>query len=416
MSESLNPPADSSGIQTINVLPGGIESALEKLRKNGLVHDRTSADKPNKGGIRATLSNMIILARDNGEEDLIRILAENHPSRFFIVNYNNSLGEDLTTSITQRAVRGASGIPVKTEEIHIRVTPDSVKLVKNLVLSNLIPDIETITITTGTPGDNQREALLRESLLSISDTFIGSVGDLLDNYSSESVLSKESEASVVRKLDCYPLFFPRIARWCDLISEQFDSEEARKNLSNLSNVNIYYKPLNDSSSIPDEPVLMAVWILKSLNLKPTGVVSSGTDDGVTVVSTSGIKNQSGNGLSNEYSLPEEVLLSFRPVKKISLSNISSVSFEMNSGKNVSYVLTCSYLHSISAIEVSSGGFGESSDSTDAAIGEVCEFYVRRLPVQEISPAESAIQLIRGNGRREIIGEISELKSVLRQVL
>jgi len=399
--------AVDSDFRSTQVDPGSIGSALEKARKaaiTGKSDNQGEESKPNKAGIRATLSNMIILVRGKCEEGLIEKLAENHPSRFFVIEYHNSLGEPLSTNVARRTVKGASGLLIQTEEIHIRVTPDSVKLVKNLILSHLVPDIETITLAIGKPSVDSRETLLRDDLISISDTFMGSVLDTIERPSENSSLNSVRYSA---------LFSPRISKWRSLIAEQFDSEEARKNLSALSSICITY--CEESANIlPEEALLIASWILDSLKISPKEKLAG--EDGKIIIKCRGLNESA----SKSAALPNETMLTFKASENNALSHISGVSFEMKNAKDVSsdgvsYVLNCSYLNNISAIEISSGGVGESKDSSSevaASSGDVCEFYVRRIPTHQICIAESAIELIRGRGGVASLNELEVLRDLI----
>lgn len=392
-------------VETTVVPPSRIGSELDRLRKESVrISSGNNGSEKIGGTIRATLSNLIILteAREQGGKtpensmisQCIEKLALLHPSRFFVICVDSNLSQSLRTEIHSRTIKGTSGAITQTEEIHISVHPDSLKLLKNIILAHLVPDIETICLELS----NMELLSYREQLLHVVKELIDtsiSYAPYRFTESRKPQSEKEPYTSPAFRDICWSL----LGKWRMLISEQYDSQEAQKLIEKISDIHIIYtNNQEENSNIPDEAISLAAWLLSSLKLFPnTKHEITRNEIQVTCTSTAKMKSQ--------------VTLHLSGVPKKGLSRISQVKIEMKLSPESSFATSCTYLPSIESIEVTSGGKGE-ADDTRSISGETCEFYFRRCSVQQISISEAALELIRGEKPADLFEEFEKLKSLL----
>jgi hypothetical protein len=386
------------------VSPSRIGNELDQLRRDSL---RNSNEKGNatQPTVRATLSNMILIApcsQDSNKEDYVSIciedLAKTHPSRFFIITINVAIETKLKTTVASREVYGNSGLKIQTEEIHIEVHPTSIQLVKNLVLAQLIPDIETIAIELFRSKDHPYREGLIEVLHDMLDTLI--------SYSpfnplKEGIISSpaEGETIIAKNVAYRNLCWPMTSKWRALVSEQFDTDQALHALSRVKNITITYSESINNKEIPEEALLLASWILSSLEISVSSRIKNGNNQ--TILACKG-KDQT-----------TKASLIFVPTNREGLSCISEVTIEMEDSETASFQTNCTYLPSLHAIEVTSGGKGD-AELRESNIGDTCEFYLRRIAVSHYSISEAALELIRGATPLDIYDAYVPLRNFTRQ--
>jgi hypothetical protein len=263
---------------TTKVSPSSIRSELDRLRKESDTSRPDPGSSTGQGTIRATLSNIIILAphtphhqdTDCPISECIENLAGMHPSRFFVVYAGSELQEPLLTEITSRELSGTEAETVQTEEIHISVHPDSLHIIKNLILSHLVPDIETICLEISGVREHPFRTQILETLKDLIDTCISYAPSRL--LTGSKTVSSETYCKPLNyKYLCWPL----LEKWRLLISEQYDSQEAQNLIENISDIWISFSenPENNAS-VPDEALTLAAWILSSLKLFPNTIIES----------------------------------------------------------------------------------------------------------------------------------------------
>lgn len=285
------------------VEPKNIRSSFTKIKqqlgKAGAQGEDTS--------VRVLLSNVIILAISNQQQSsdyyysLIDTLSVSHPSRFFIVEYNcaDEVTEPLKSAIGVRSVTVKTGTETITEELYLSAAGDQVKVLPNLLLSHLAPDVPIITVLLNDPRDanklsnsEQREhhALSFKSLLisieemsdvviydsSQFDDFRKSINALL---SFKKVLAAKQSAEMVSSIgrplkggvalaELRDISWRRTKRWRALIAEHFDGElgeDLPKNITSLSF--IYESDPKAKPSLSGDILLTASWIFSSLSLQ-----------------------------------------------------------------------------------------------------------------------------------------------------
>jgi hypothetical protein len=389
-----------TNIHKTEVSPSRIGNELDQLRRDSL---RSSNEKgnPTQPAVRATLSNMILIApcpQDAAKEDYVSIciedLAKTHPSRFFIITINDALATRLKTTVASRDVSGNSDLKIQTEEIHIEVHPESIQLVKNLVLAQLIPDIETIAIELFRSKDHPYREKLVEVLHDMLDTLI--------SYSpfnplKEGIISSpaEGETRMGKSVAYRNLCWPMTSKWRALISEQFDTDQALHALSRVKNITITYSDTSSNKEIPGEALLLASWILSSLEISVTSRIR--TENSQTLLACHGKDKNT------------RASLIFAPTNLEGLSYISEVTIEMEDSETSSFQTNCTYLPALHAIEVTSGGKGDAKVS-ESNIGDTCEFYLRRCAVGHYSISQAALELIRGDTPLDIYDAFVQLRN------
>lgn len=384
--------------QAKEVKPAHIGAELERMRKSlssSLLDNSKNSSKNSNSSIRATLSNMIILVPSiedhqsacDSISECIEGLATSHPSRFFIIEIDKNLKHPLTTSVKGRELKNPSGTLLQTEEIHISIHPDSLSLIKNLILSHLIPDIETIYLEISTGSHPFRKVLL-EALSECIDTCI--------TYAPDKEIEKSSTS--LKKIDHKYICWPLLSKWRSLISEQYDSPETQKMVEKISDIFITFTQ-NDSetSKIPDEALALSSWMISSLHAFPNAV-DRDEENRTSITCTSTTKNKT------------ELKVHFQPYTKKSFSGVSQVRIVMQLSDRSSFETSCTYLPSIESIEVTSSGKGEALDEPSKP-GDTCEFYFRRTSIQQKKTSEAILELIRGEETLDVHEVFQKLKNL-----
>lgn len=354
-----------SGEQT---KPENIAGVLEKLKKNILSPKVGESPK-----VRSTLSNFILLygadvdsSKSSSIDLLLLEVAKCHPSRFFVIQYDSSLSEPLTCSVKSRELKNSSGIALQTEEIFISVGTKGVALVKNLVLSHLVPDIETVLVF---PKYSEKSVDLNEltfQILPIVDSFICEAPDkYLREYIQDNMVSFRSKY----------LAWLRIARWRNAISEQFDSTYSAHALKRLERISIEIS----GSEIRDEALFLVSWILDCLGYKVDTSEPIGKEKPLRIF------------LLKEECKPAELEFSF--VTNPGLCGISKLGFYMQGDHGQNYVIESSYKSTEHSMQIST--FGDHNSSEEQG-HETCEFYVRKINCEALSESELVVNLLRSS--------------------
>lgn len=231
------------GAMRIAVKPAGIEQELTNAWRQAADAD-SAREAAALGGaeprVKVTLSNIILCADTTHSnvspqlvERIIEDLCATHPARFFIVEPNlQADAPPIETAVSSRCVMADSGSHVCSEEIYIAAAVKGIEPLNNLVLSLLVPDVETITLFFADPcaaeGDWPRLfADVSKELFALSDRVI-----------YDSLLFSDYECGIAQlaafaggsAFDLSPflqgkyrdLNWRRIKRWRTLLAEQFD--------------------------------------------------------------------------------------------------------------------------------------------------------------------------------------------------
>ncbi len=273
------------------VPPAKIVGELERIRREAAALDAEKealASGEAAPRVRSTLSNLVLLVFEDEPgigkstvEDLITELCVAFPSRFFIAGFSQERGGEsdsvLDTAVSSRCVLTNSGMHVCSEEVYVSVHPDSVDLVPNLLLSLLIPDVETILLVLGDPGavasdSHAAEAFtkLLAGLDSVSDRVEYDSAFFRDYALSHTRLCVDgSENSPARR----DLNWSRMSKWRSLLAEQFDSEGGEGIMDGVSSFRLSTSVAQDQFSLgrPGSDVLLFLgWCLSCLGWKATG--------------------------------------------------------------------------------------------------------------------------------------------------
>ena len=259
------------------VIPAQIPSAIGKLWREAAELDQAKADDK-KARIKATLSNLIMLADEESQsficgslDELITELCIGFPSRFFVVGLNS---EELAleTGVSSRCVLARSGSHVCSEEVYVRGGGSTADLIPNLLLSLLVPDVESTLLLLSDPlgrgfdsnvilSSLSRSKTWADRLLYDSSTFEKygqSVSSLFDTFLSEGEGGAKLSTQIV------DLQWLRLERWRSLIAEQFDSAALGDPRSDIARLGLRVKA-KGADSVPGDAFLLASWIVSALS-------------------------------------------------------------------------------------------------------------------------------------------------------
>jgi len=348
--------------------PENIAGVLEKLKKN--LASPKMGESPK---VRSTLSNFILLygsdkdtTKNSSIDGLLLEVAKCHPSRFFVIQYDSSLAEPLTCAVKSSELKNSSGISLQTEEIFISVGDKGVALVKNLILSHLVPDIETVLVFPKYSQKSEKLNDLTFQILPIVDSFICEAPDkYLRAFIRDNLVSFRSKY----------LAWLRIARWRNAISEQFDATYSLQALEGLERISIEIS----GTEIQDETLFLVSWILDCLGYRIDKNEPIGDKKSFEIV------------LLKEGRQPAILELSFNA--KSGLCGISKIGFYMQGDHGKNYVIESSYNSAEHTMQISTYGDHNSSEEQEH---ETCEFYVRKVNCEALSESELVVNLLRSS--------------------
>ena len=360
--------------------PADVASEFEKLRRQVIPEGKNNSTAP---AVRATLANVIFLVGDEDIEKLIYQLGKSLPSRFFTVKLDSELKEPLDVRVASIPIENSSGQILQTEEVYIAVQPNAVNRVPNILLAQLVPDIDVVVVECSGFGRDVKSHVLRDLIINFANIYVSE-----DSSDVAKVSSAINPACAFRSWT-----LPLIAKWCSLISEQFDSDYVLSSLKNLREVQIDFsvpgrtsiKPElnieNFKQELPADVVSLVNWISRSLTLNAESIVSQNSTELI-------LKSvpQSTEYLSTAVNLR----LRLREFSNSDLtSHVLAVSFIMGED-STRYQVSCQYLKDSNVVEVSCGGTIKSPGEKD----DFCEFNVRRIPAHNIDTAEALLIAIR----------------------
>lgn len=351
-------------IGLVDVKAEHIAGHLEKLKKDLF---KSASDESPK--VRATLSNFILLCGNKKSvsneriENLLSQVSKLHPSRFFVIYLDDDAETPLSCTVNAREFKGASGFSLQTEEISLIVNRAGLGLIKNIVLSHLVPDIETILVAPWTVSGSHELNELVTNLLPIVDSYI---------CDAPSVSLEKFIHNNLNNFQTKFLSWTRTNKWRNAITEQFDSTFAQDSLKRLDRIVIH-----QTGESKEEALFLASWILDSLKLSLKPESKKVIKDGFEVKLESA-------GTSSP-------TLEILKIAKEGLHGISKISFTMKGEKGNSYSILSQYDCDKNSMEIST--FGDHNLGEDQA-HETCEFYVRRINCEIISEGELIVKLVR----------------------
>lgn len=278
------------------VKPSAIEGELERVRSATAAQD--AARDAERGGpaaarVKATLKNVLLLntqcgtpSSDTEIDRLIDTLCFAHPSRFFVVDGNLAAAKSadagkmgLATAVSSRCFLAESGAHVCSEEIYISATGASVSHIPNLLVSLLVPDIDTVLLVLGDLCDAKPEVhQLLSGMVEVSDQVVYDSSEFADYASGVQILltalaptSGEGTTPASPKTQkLYDLNWPRLRRWRSLVAEGFDAERFVSASDHIHRVrlSIAADPERPAMRVSAEAALIGGWMLASLQLTP----------------------------------------------------------------------------------------------------------------------------------------------------
>ncbi len=290
----------------LTVSPKEISNKLIEVRKSVEESDNKAISQA-----KVTLANLIILSISNSDarqshyiDSLISELVFSHPSRFFLVNYlpqtktaqSDRYLDYITTAVSSRCLLANNGSHVCSEEVFINAETKGSRVVPNLLLSLLVPDVEAVLIILSDPRDlevrKDPHNLHFKSLLSgiqgLSDLIVydsalfesygESVKAIFDFRKSLNASSSLDYGSSLGSASCLGEEYPKVRdmnwgrtlHWRRLIAEQFEGLLIRDLSEQVSAISFECKVSKESINegiIPAEALLLASWIIDVLELK-----------------------------------------------------------------------------------------------------------------------------------------------------
>lgn len=280
-----------------SVAPSGVIAALERIRgaaaadSPGLGLSKTEQDSGSTLSVRSTLSNLIFLKNElDGEifnagmkvsmDELVSELCLAHPSRFLVASLRSDV-EGLQTSVSSQCVVAHSGAHVCSEEVYISVDEGSSQYLSNYILSLLVPDVSAVLVVLGDVGvEGEAFHTVLQSVAAISDRIIFDSGAFSQLVPSAQTLRRGDFEQPLLLSD---LTWMKLARWRELISEQFESQAGVKNPECISRIEISFKKTNSSEpKVPVEALLLTSWLIDSLHADVRSVLPT-SDGGMELV-------------------------------------------------------------------------------------------------------------------------------------
>ncbi len=368
------------------VSPENVAAEFEKIRRQANV-DESGAS--NQSVVRATLANVIFLAGAEDIAPVISQLGKQLPSRFFTVEIDDNIEESVVVSVGAQSLENSSGQYLQSEEIYIQVKANNVDSIPNLLLSNLVPDIDVVIVECDDfskvhSGSDEIMKVLKEKLLKFADIYVSK--DLTPFVGVESLGESDMKRCSFRSWS-----IPLIAKWCAIISEQFNSDHVLESLKDLKEINIEYTSANQKvfehgadhndylKNVPTDVTSLVSWINNCLRLEINK--QDVQKDGKLYVQASPIENTF---------LTSDVKITLNKIDLNNTANVShvkSVVFMMGDSNN-SFEVACRYLDDSNLVEVSNGG------SLHNQTEESCDFYVRRIPAPQIAYTDALLMAIR----------------------
>lgn len=254
------------------VKPANLEAELEKIRITAAIDDtRKEVEKSGSAPSRAkaTLSNFIIINLDGNKESekninqLIDHICYAYPSRFFVIDSELKSGT-IASSVSSRCFLADSGTHVCSEEVYLSATAAGVKLVPNILLSLLAPDVANVVLLVLPKGVLQLDSVkkdLLERIFKLSNKVI------LDSRNITNLNSALTEVLNLNSFGFYDLNWRRSRKLRNLIREVFDAEILNNSASCINKISLSCPDAKQSLAlgvIPATALLLGAWMLSSL--------------------------------------------------------------------------------------------------------------------------------------------------------
>ncbi len=259
----------------VEVPAGSLSKEIDRIRREASELDaEKEALLSGKAAprVHATLSNLIILVSEQAPsvseeviEDLLTNLCVSHPSRFFLVKYDEKA--EMATAVSSRCVLANSGKHICSEEIFVTVGAEKYSPVPNLLLSLLVPDIQTVVLLLCDPTAEGSTATNPDGFSGLFDG-LASMSDVIVYDSSLFTQFAEGYRRVeqVRDLEPKPGFqgtivrdanWARLRRWQELIVSQFSAQCFVEDARNVQTMRFHQS--GDTTRVAAEAILLAGW-------------------------------------------------------------------------------------------------------------------------------------------------------------
>lgn len=271
------------------VKPTSLETELEKIR-SAAAQDDLRKEIKEKGSAqaraKATLSNFIIinLIGDSEAEKQIDSIIDRvclaYPSRFFVIDSFLKSGT-IATAVSSRCFLADSGIHVCSEEVFISASSVGVKLVSNILLSLLAPDVRNNVLLLLPKGQLELDAAKKELLgkvFNLSNKVLFDSGDSSDFKQILTELLNLNSSAVC------DLNWRRGRKLRNLVREIFDAELLSDSSEEISKIAISCVNSNEDLAkglLPATAQLFASWLVASLENKVAKKMAK--DSGIVLV-------------------------------------------------------------------------------------------------------------------------------------
>jgi glucose-6-phosphate dehydrogenase assembly protein OpcA len=224
-----------------------------------------------RGAIRACSCNLVVIAHDRQESELLPELlarvAEWHPCRSLIAyqEEEETQGEAPAGDSGMRAwirahclVSTAGGSPTCCETVTVGARGSSVADLPNILVSLLVPDLPVFIYWRSFRPEDQE---LAEKMAYSSDLLI--VDDAHNRERFLTLLTHAPKGLGVRDLN-----WSRLTAWRDLITQFFDPPALRRYAREISEVEII-RSVASPANIPTRTLLLTGWLATRLNWRRT---------------------------------------------------------------------------------------------------------------------------------------------------
>lgn len=271
------------------VKPTSLETELEKIR-SAAAQDDLRKEMKEKGSAqaraKATLSNFIIinLIGDAEAEKQIDSIIDRvclaYPSRFFVIDSFLKSGT-IATAVSSRCFLADSGIHVCSEEVFISASSQGIKLVPNILLSLLAPDVSNNVLLLLPKGQLELDTAKKELLgkvFNLSSKVLFDSGDTSDFKQILTELLNLNSSAVC------DLNWRRGRKLRNLVREIFDAELLSDSSEGISKIAISCVNSNEDLAkglLPATAQLFASWLVASLENKVAKKIKK--DSGIVLV-------------------------------------------------------------------------------------------------------------------------------------
>lgn len=252
---------------------------IERIRREAAEQFKVAGNTEQEpANMRATLSNLLIVICEPCAKNtrmqidaIIDTLAVQHPSRFFVVRCQTSENDHLTAETRSRCVQARSGAGICTEEVYLGIPASRADVVPNLLLSLLVPDIETVLLLLHDIEDLASHGFspMVDSLASMVDVLMYDSATFSAYHNGiESIIAllAQEPSSGFQGAIARDVAWLRIKRWQELVIEQFVAQQFVPVPGEVRQLGITQYSLQQNRQIlSPESALLLAWCLDCLH-------------------------------------------------------------------------------------------------------------------------------------------------------